>query len=152
MEQSTLRSRSFRRFFLAACSLFLFAITLHSLSSRERFHQKLSESYQYISRKESHTRTTRPRHIAPQQIALHSDEEQSEDEVPSVNEHIKDLPEVVRIPFEEAVRDVSLDGWEDEWLSSAHFDSNKYGSLDEPKLDFVYNCKCCSIYHPGNLH
>ncbi|KAI0378705.1 hypothetical protein F5Y04DRAFT_272414 [Hypomontagnella monticulosa] len=48
------------------------------------------------------------------------------------------LPDVIRIPFEEAVQDVALEGWEDEWFSSGHFDA-KYGPLAEPKIDFVYN-------------
>ncbi|KAI0120620.1 hypothetical protein BJ170DRAFT_589031 [Xylariales sp. AK1849] len=49
------------------------------------------------------------------------------------------IPDVVRIPFEDAVQDIKLDGWEDEWFSSAHFDSGKEGPLAEPKIDFVYN-------------
>ncbi|KAK6949779.1 hypothetical protein Daesc_008100 [Daldinia eschscholtzii] len=49
------------------------------------------------------------------------------------------LPDVIRISFEEAVRDVDLDGWEDEWLSAGHFDAEKHGPFDEPKIDFVYN-------------
>ncbi|KAI2636271.1 hypothetical protein GGS26DRAFT_581180 [Hypomontagnella submonticulosa] len=49
------------------------------------------------------------------------------------------LPDVIRIPFEEAVQDVALEGWEDEWFSSGNFDVKKYGPLVEPKIDFVYN-------------
>ncbi|OTB11896.1 hypothetical protein K445DRAFT_67473, partial [Daldinia sp. EC12] len=49
------------------------------------------------------------------------------------------LPDVIRISFEEAVRDVDLDGWEDEWFSAGHFDAEKHGPFDEPKIDFVYN-------------
>ena len=54
---------------------------------------------------------------------------------------VKDLPEVVRIPFEDAVKDVELQGWEDDWFSSANFDPRVHGTLEEPKIDFVYNCK-----------
>lgn len=48
-------------------------------------------------------------------------------------------PDVIRIPFEDAVQDVKLDGWEDEWFSSGRFDASKEGPLPEPKIDFVYN-------------
>jgi hypothetical protein len=54
---------------------------------------------------------------------------------------MRELPEVVRIPFEDAVKEVRLQGWEDEWFSTASFDSQKHGKLLEPKIDFVYNCK-----------
>ncbi|KAI0597601.1 hypothetical protein F4775DRAFT_559867 [Biscogniauxia sp. FL1348] len=50
-----------------------------------------------------------------------------------------ELPDVVRIPFEEAVSDIELDGWEDEWFSSGNYDVEKNGPLSEPKIDFVYN-------------
>lgn len=49
------------------------------------------------------------------------------------------LPDVIRIPFEEATQDIKLDGWEDEWFSSGHFNAEKNGPLAEPKIDFVYN-------------
>ncbi|KAI1393178.1 uncharacterized protein F4822DRAFT_435577 [Hypoxylon trugodes] len=49
------------------------------------------------------------------------------------------LPDVIRISFEEAVKNIKLEGWEDEWLSSGHFDAEKHGPLAEPKIDFVYN-------------
>ncbi|KAI0481079.1 hypothetical protein GGR56DRAFT_672122 [Xylariaceae sp. FL0804] len=48
-------------------------------------------------------------------------------------------PEVLRIPFEEAVRDIALEGWEDEWFSTGVHDAEKHGMLAEPKIDFVYN-------------
>ena len=56
----------------------------------------------------------------------------------SLEEKADLLPEIVHIPFEEAVRDVTLDGWEDEWVASATFDNKKWGKLEEPKIDFVY--------------
>ncbi|KAL7625974.1 hypothetical protein AAE478_002743 [Parahypoxylon ruwenzoriense] len=49
------------------------------------------------------------------------------------------LPDVIRIPFEEAVQDMKLEGWEDEWFSTGYFDVEKNGPLAEPKIDFVYN-------------
>ncbi|KAH8900303.1 hypothetical protein GQ53DRAFT_776955 [Thozetella sp. PMI_491] len=51
----------------------------------------------------------------------------------------KAQPDAIRISFEEAVRDVELAGWEEEWFSSGVYDVEKYGALAEPKLDFVYN-------------
>ena len=57
---------------------------------------------------------------------------------------IKQLPEIVRIPFEEAVADIDLEGWEDDWFSSGTFDPVRHGTLQEPKIDFVYNCKSLS--------
>jgi hypothetical protein len=56
----------------------------------------------------------------------------------SLEEKADRLPEIVHIPFEDAVRNVTLDGWEDEWVASAAFDRKKWGSLEEPKIDFVY--------------
>ncbi|GAP92551.1 putative udp-glucose 4-epimerase protein [Rosellinia necatrix] len=50
-----------------------------------------------------------------------------------------DLPDVIRIPFEEAVKDVELEGWEDEWFSTGNYNKGQFGQLAEPKLDFVYN-------------
>ncbi|KAI0546355.1 hypothetical protein F4679DRAFT_598700 [Xylaria curta] len=49
------------------------------------------------------------------------------------------LPDVIRIPFEEAVKDVQLEGWEDEWFSSGSYNKDRFGILAEPTLDFVYN-------------
>ncbi|RYP41339.1 hypothetical protein DL767_001096 [Monosporascus sp. MG133] len=49
------------------------------------------------------------------------------------------LPDVIRIPLVEAVRDVELDGWEDEWFARGRFEVENWGPLEEPKMDFVYN-------------
>ena len=59
---------------------------------------------------------------------------------------MRELPEVIRIPFEEAVKDIQLQGWEDEWFASGEFDPQTHGVLAEPKIDFVYNCKSCGSY------
>jgi hypothetical protein len=56
----------------------------------------------------------------------------------SLEEKADLLPDIVHIPFEDAVRNVTLDGWEDEWVANAVFDSKKWGKLEEPKIDFVY--------------
>lgn len=51
------------------------------------------------------------------------------------------LPDFVHVPFEEAVKDEKLVGWEDEWISNARFNRKRFGRLSEPKIDFVYLCK-----------
>jgi hypothetical protein len=56
----------------------------------------------------------------------------------SLEEKADLLPEIVHIPFDDAVRDVTLDGWEDEWVAKGRFDNKKWGNLKEPKIDFVY--------------
>ncbi|KAI0148363.1 hypothetical protein GGR57DRAFT_238634 [Xylariaceae sp. FL1272] len=50
-----------------------------------------------------------------------------------------DLPDVIRISFEDAVKDVVLEGWEDEWFTSGHYNKTEFGPLAEPSIDFVYN-------------
>jgi hypothetical protein len=47
------------------------------------------------------------------------------------------LPDMVVVPFEEAVKGVDLAGWEDHWVSQACYIGPK---LAEPKIDFVYTC------------
>jgi hypothetical protein len=47
------------------------------------------------------------------------------------------LPDMVVVPFEEAVKGVDLAGWEDQWVSQACYVGPK---LAEPKIDFVYTC------------
>ena len=59
----------------------------------------------------------------------------------SLEEKADSLPEIVHIPFEDAVKDEVLHGWEDEWVAHASYDSKKWGKLVEPKIDFVYLCK-----------
>jgi len=56
----------------------------------------------------------------------------------SLEEKADSLPEVVHIPFEDAVKDEVLHGWEDDWVAHASYDSKKWGKLEEPKIDFVY--------------
>jgi len=51
------------------------------------------------------------------------------------------LPDVIHIPFEDATADVTLTGWEDEWFSKVEYDVEQWGSLSEPKIDFIYSCK-----------
>lgn len=146
MEQSTFRSRSFRRVLFASCCAFLFLITLRSINIQQQFQQRVAQGYQYLS-KDTSGWLSRPRHVEAVQAAFRHDgsdsqsKSQSSRQPLSAEDRIKGLPEVIRIPFEEAVRDVSLKGWEDQWFSSATFDSDLHGLLEEPKIDFVYNCE-----------
>jgi hypothetical protein len=55
----------------------------------------------------------------------------------SLEEKGKALPEILHIPFEDAVAGMKLAGWEDEWVAHASFDVKKFGYLEEPKIDFV---------------
>jgi hypothetical protein len=55
-----------------------------------------------------------------------------------VREKADTLPDMVFVPFEDAVADMELMGWEDLWVSKARYAGPK---LAEPKIDFVYNCK-----------
>ena len=55
-----------------------------------------------------------------------------------IQEKADGLPDLLHVPFEVTVRDVVLEGWEDEWIAKAQYSGPK---LEEPKIDFVYNCK-----------
>jgi Stealth protein CR2, conserved region 2/Stealth protein CR1, conserved region 1 len=46
--------------------------------------------------------------------------------------------DLLHVPFEEAVKDEVLNGWEDQWISEARFDQKAFGPLAEPRIDFVY--------------
>lgn len=48
------------------------------------------------------------------------------------------LPDVMHIPLEEAVQDVNLEGWEDEWFGNATYDAQVWGTMEEPRVDFIY--------------
>ncbi len=54
-----------------------------------------------------------------------------------VEQTAENLPEVIHVPFEEAIKDFVLEGWEDDWVSRSKFDNKKW-TLQEPKIDFVY--------------
>ena len=55
------------------------------------------------------------------------------------------LPDIVHIPFEAAMLDVTLEGWEDQWFADAELDIPRWGKLNETKIDFVYTCKGFSV-------
>lgn len=60
------------------------------------------------------------------------------------NEHLTleetadSLPEIIHFTFEDVVKDMVLEGWEDDWIAHAKFDAVKWGKLEEPKIDFIY--------------
>lgn len=60
------------------------------------------------------------------------------EECQSIKDKADAMPDMIHVPFEEAVGDVKLEGWEDEWIAKGRFTGPK---LAEPKIDFVYNCK-----------
>lgn len=133
IEQPTFRLRSLRRLVTISCCLFLCFIALHTGNLRKELAPQIVSSYHSLHKSDLSTWRSRSQRVDFTQAAL---------ETPSTTEEqIEKLPEVIRIPFEEAVSGVVLKGWEDEWLSSATFDSEKYGPLSEPKIDFIYNCE-----------
>lgn len=56
------------------------------------------------------------------------------------------LPDIVMIPFEVAVSNDVLQGWEYQWVSDARYDLELWGRLKEPKIDFVYTCQYTSCF------
>ncbi|KAF2202346.1 hypothetical protein GQ43DRAFT_369365 [Delitschia confertaspora ATCC 74209] len=58
------------------------------------------------------------------------------DECESVKDKADTMPDILHVPFEDAVKNVKLQGWEDEWISKAKYIGPK---LEEPRIDFVYN-------------
>jgi hypothetical protein len=59
-------------------------------------------------------------------------------ECDEVKENADTLPDMVVVPFDDAVMDTELTGWEDLWVSKARYIGPR---LAEPKIDFVYNCR-----------
>ena len=68
----------------------------------------------------------------------------TQDECDNTKEKADTLPDMLVIPFEDAVQDINLEGWEDDWVSKARYTGPK---LIEPKLDFVYNCMYVCMKH-----
>jgi hypothetical protein len=63
-----------------------------------------------------------------------------------LSEKAETLPDIIHLPFEDTAVDVILDGWEDQWFADAEIDVQKWGKLNETKIDFVYTCEI----HPSN--
>ncbi|THW21870.1 hypothetical protein D6D24_01462 [Aureobasidium pullulans] len=55
-----------------------------------------------------------------------------------LNRLADELPDYVHIPLHMAVREETLDSWEEDWFAHAVFEPKTHGSLKEPKIDFVY--------------
>lgn len=64
------------------------------------------------------------------------------DQCEQVKDRADTLPDMLLIPFEQSVKDVVLQGWEDNWIAKAEYTGPK---LQEPKIDFVYNCTCFAL-------
>lgn len=64
-------------------------------------------------------------------------------EYQNLKENAEALPDILHLPFQDTVADVVLKGWEDRWISEVTYDVKEWGKLEEPKIDFVYTCKCC---------
>jgi hypothetical protein len=62
-------------------------------------------------------------------------------EYAQLDDQAEALPDIIHIPFEDSVKDVVLEGWEDLWFSDAELNTKKWGKLNETKIDFVYTCK-----------
>jgi len=62
-------------------------------------------------------------------------------EYAQLDDQAETLPDIIHIPFEDSVKDVILEGWEDLWFSDAELNTRKWGKLNETKIDFVYTCK-----------
>lgn len=58
-------------------------------------------------------------------------------ECTALQEKADTLPDILFVPFEQAVEDIELMGWEDLWVAEARYNGPK---LLEPQIDFVYNC------------
>lgn len=134
IEQQTFRSRSFRRILAAGCCLLFFIVTLHSFALNDLLQRQAAEEAAKPQYRSKSGRVTIPRHDS--QIPV---KDPSDRQIENA-EQVEELPEVIRIPFEEAVSSIQLQGWEDEWLAFGRFDTDNYGPLPEPKIDFVYNC------------
>jgi hypothetical protein len=62
-------------------------------------------------------------------------------EYAALNEKAEALPDIIHIPFEDTTTDVILEGWEDQWFANAELNVEKWGKINETKIDFVYTCK-----------
>jgi hypothetical protein len=143
IEKQAFRSRSFRRFVLLACVFSLIITTVHNINFKDELHRKLAtDHFNFRNAGHSYNPISRLQELAAEQVLGGKKEEKTKGNRLPVKELIKQLPEVDRIPFEEAVKDVELQGWEDDWFSTATYNHGKFGNLEEPRIDFVYNCKC----------
>lgn len=125
---------------VAACCTILLTATLHGATFEYKPRQKVAGSYLKPRKKDGMNWLFIGRQAVVVQMTFNDIDNGQEEISSTVERQMKLLPEVIRIPFEEAVSDVKLESWEDEWFSSGIFDHERYGSLTKPKIDFVYNC------------
>lgn len=140
IDQTKLTSRAARRLFSATLLLGITLATLHSIGGQYRWQSHRSQAYLNLNHLDGSYIIAPQKRVDRDQSILEPEIDASQD-LKSLTS--TQLPEVVRIPFEEAVQDVKLQGWEDAWFAYASFDSEKFGVLVEPKIDFVYNCQSC---------
>jgi hypothetical protein len=69
-------------------------------------------------------------------------------ECESLKDKADSLPNMIYLPFEDVLANMTLEGWEDEWVANARF---KGPRLSEPKIDFVYNCKWYDFSRVGSF-
>lgn len=66
-----------------------------------------------------------------------------------LNRLADELPDFVHVPLHMAVKDETLDDWEEDWFAYARYDAATHGKISEPKIDFVYTCEyelLCTYY------
>lgn len=137
LEKQAFRSRSFRRVLFSACALSLLLAILRSIHVQNELHRKFS--LDYLSLYHNGADALSQQRIEDARISEATSEHSTGNTSPQeIKKLMNQLPELIRIPFEDAVEDVNIEGWEDDWFSSATYDFDR--SMDEPRLDFVYNC------------
>lgn len=139
LEKQAFRSRSFRRILFSACVLSLLLAVFRSIHLESELHRKFPSGYLSLYHNAGSSdplsqQPTEESRISAASLGISTDDLSPQ----GVKQLMNQLPDVVRIPFEDAVKDINIEGWEDDWFSSATYDFDR--SMDEPKLDFVYNC------------
>lgn len=140
LEKQAFRSRPFRRIVFSACALSLLLAILRSIQLQNEVHRKFTLDYLNLYHNGRSSDLASAQQPADE-LRKSTESDIQTDDVPSkgIKNLMNKLPEVIRIPFEDAVDDIHLAGWEDAWFSSATYDFDR--GMAEPKLDFVYNCE-----------
>lgn len=132
MEASTFRSRSFRRLLI----IFGLIVCIYITASNSKIQKGLVPGLAGLTPQDHRMPPVKQSNQAGQQETTSTNDQSNFD--PKTQPR---LPDIIRIPFEQATKDVSLQGWEDEWFSSATYKVEKFGHMLTPKIDFAYNCK-----------
>jgi hypothetical protein len=74
----------------------------------------------------------------------------TQEECESIKQKAELMPDFTHVPFEESVQNIILEGWEDEWIAKARYSGPH---LDEPEIDFVYNCELLfrALHHLADM-